>query len=56
MKGRHSGTITIRLPEEIIAGIHSYLKEGETVGVWVRDLVVHSVHTMDLGVETGSQI
>ena len=56
MRGRSSGVIGIRLSDEVIAGIRSYLKEGQTVAGWVKDLVIDRVNTMDLGGKTGVQI
>ncbi len=55
MKGRNSGVIGIRLPDEIIAGIRSYLRDGQTVSSWVKDLVISSVNTRDSGTKTGAQ-
>jgi len=56
MKGRSTGVVGIRLPDETLAGIRAHLKEGETPSSWVKDLVVRTVNTMDLRPKTGPQI
>ncbi len=55
-RGRNSKVIGIRLPIEVIAVIKSYLKEGETEGLWVRDRIIQLINATDLGAKTGSRI
>ena len=52
MKGRNSSRVSIRLPDDVLAGVKYYLQPGQTVASWIQELVIDSVRTMDSGAKT----